>query len=294
MGPGHVLVTIRRAGRTDSHAHAGRFLLCEASEDHANQRGKLWHRISEIRTAKISDESEHKPQTNQSTTCDPRHVAHRAASGQPRTHQPDTASQPLRPKQSGTPTPSAPHPPDQDAPNRPHRPEFTAPPGSLTHPPTSTQARTTRAGARAAGLAPGRGLGLEPERRLGLEPEQGLGLEAGRGLRQLGLKLGQGPTPAGARAGPGGARARADSGPAKGSGSPPLLGEPPRPRTHRPDVAHSRIFPIRASNCPADAWATAGPPHTRRSSLWICPCVCPVRWCHAATIVLSSLRIAVI
>ncbi|GCE02066.1 hypothetical protein EHYA_09843 [Embleya hyalina] len=75
----------------------------------------------------------------------------------------------------------------------------------------------------------------------------------------------------------------------KRSGSPPLLsaspgpglGNPPRhatrPRTHRPDVAHSRIFPIRASNCPAEAWATAGPPHTRRSSLWICPCVCPVR-----------------
>lgn len=59
---------------------------------------------------------------------------------------------------------------------------------------------------------------------------------------------------------------------------------------HRDDVAHCWIFEIRSCNCPADACAVGGPPHTRRSSLWMTPCGCPLRWCQAATSVFSSLR----
>ena len=42
-------------------------------------------------------------------------------------------------------------------------------------------------------------------------------------------------------------------------------------------VAHSRTFLIRSFSCPAVASALGGPPHTRRSSLWMTPCGWPVR-----------------
>ena len=49
---------------------------------------------------------------------------------------------------------------------------------------------------------------------------------------------------------------------------------------------------MRACSCSAVAWAAGGPPHACRSSACTAPCGTPVRWCHAPTSPLSSLRSA--
>ena len=57
-------------------------------------------------------------------------------------------------------------------------------------------------------------------------------------------------------------------------------------------AAHSRTRSIRARSWVALATAAAGPPHSRRSSAWVTPWACPVRWCQAPTRPLSSRRSA--
>lgn len=47
-------------------------------------------------------------------------------------------------------------------------------------------------------------------------------------------------------------------------------------RHHRIRVAHSCTLAIRCRSCPAVASALGGPPHTRRSSVWITPCGLPL------------------
>ncbi|SCD71429.1 hypothetical protein GA0115251_12011, partial [Streptomyces sp. TverLS-915] len=53
---------------------------------------------------------------------------------------------------------------------------------------------------------------------------------------------------------------------------------PPPSLGHFIRVAHSRTLSMRCRICPAVASALGGPPHTRRSSVWITPCGLPLWW----------------
>src|SRR4051812_26244837 len=63
-----------------------------------------------------------------------------------------------------------------------------------------------------------------------------------------------------------------------------------RPRASPRSRAQRRIVSIRSCSCAAVACALGGPPHVARSSAWTLPWGTSVRWCHALTRPLSSLR----
>src|SRR2546423_15629761 len=57
-------------------------------------------------------------------------------------------------------------------------------------------------------------------------------------------------------------------------------------------MAQRRIWSMRAWIWSAVAWGRGGPPQVWRRLLWMTPCGWPVRWLHAPTRPLSSLRSA--